>query len=289
VDVFSSISSRLEPLNLPGFEGRLFIKRDDLIHPIVCGNKWRKLKYLIRAAQEQGKNHLVTFGGAYSNHLLATACAGAALGLKTTCFLRADEDIDNHYLFAARLYGMNLIPTDRGAYRDKKSLFNTHFGQDVNAFYVAEGGESVEAELGIAELIDELDWEPDLIVHASATATTASGLAAGIVRKGWKTKVLSVAVLKNAEEQAQKLQTGGWSNVVSVNADYDFGGYAKTTFELMEFIRITVAQTGIMFDPVYTGKALFALNALKPEGKVVFLHTGGTMGIFSEAFMKIKS
>ncbi len=289
MDVFSSISSRLEPLNLPGFEGRLFIKRDDLIHPIVCGNKWRKLKYLIKAAQEQSKNHLVTFGGAYSNHLLATACAGAALGLKTTCFLRADEDIENHYLFAAKMYGMNLIPTDRGAYRNKQLLFDQHFGHYENAFFIAEGGESDEAELGVAEIIDELQQEPDVIVHASATATTAAGLARGIVRRGWKTKVLSIAVLKNAAEQTQKLQAGGWGNIVAVNADFDFGGYAKMNAELMQVLKNFVAQTGIMFDPVYTGKALFALNALKPEGKVVFLHTGGTMGIFSEPFMNIKS
>lgn len=274
---------------MPGFEGRLFIKRDDLIHPIVCGNKWRKLKYLIKAAQEQGKNHLVTFGGAYSNHLLATACAGAALGLKTTCFLRADEDIENHYLFAAKMYGMNLIPTERGAYRNKQLLFDQHFGHYKSAFFIAEGGESTEAELGVAEIIDELQQEPDVLVHASATATTAAGLARGIVRRGWKTKVLSIAVLKNAAEQTQKLQAEGWGNIVAVNADFDFGGYAKMNTELMQFLKTVVAQTGIMFDPVYTCKALFALNALKPEGKVVFLHTGGTMGIFSEPFMKIKS
>lgn len=284
---FHTHCSALEELYLNGFEGRLYIKRDDLIHPIVSGNKWRKLKFVIIKAQAEGKNHLVTFGGAYSNHLLATACAGATLGLKTSCFLRADEAIANHYLTAAKLYGMNLIPVSREGYRHKEELFREHFGADKQAYYVAEGGESTEAIQGVTEIIEELEFEPDYILHASATATTALGLGKGIQSKGWKTKVLAIAVLKNAAEQRDKVQQNNLSDTIDILDGFHHGGYAKTSEPLMLFLQQTIASTGIMLDPVYTGKALFALNEINPKGRIVFLHTGGTMGIFSDAYAKL--
>src|ERR1700709_1968420 len=105
---------------------KVFIKRDDLIHPIISGNKWRKLKYLLKHAQVENKTHLVTFGGAYSNHLLATAAAGAKFRFKTTGIVRG-ENVENDTLFLCRLHGMSLIFTDRESYRDKQALFNKYF------------------------------------------------------------------------------------------------------------------------------------------------------------------
>ena len=104
----------------------VFIKRDDLIHPIISGNKWRKLKYILKKAQAQNKNHLVTFGGAYSNHLLATAAAAAKFGFKATGIVRG-ERVENDTLFLCRLHGMNLIFVDRESYRDKQALFKKYF------------------------------------------------------------------------------------------------------------------------------------------------------------------
>src|SRR3978361_1728119 len=106
----------------------VFIKRDDLIHPIVSGNKWRKLKYLLKQAQTENKNHLVTFGGAYSNHLLATAAVAAKFGYKSTGFVRGEE-VNNDTLFLCRLHGMNLIFTDRDSYGDKPALFKLRFAK----------------------------------------------------------------------------------------------------------------------------------------------------------------
>src|ERR1700759_396846 len=123
---------------------KIFIKRDDLIHPIISGNKWRKLKYLLKQAQTENKTHLVTFGGAYSNHLLATAAAAAKFGFKSTGFVRGEE-VNNDTLFLCRLHGMNLIFTDRESYRDKPALFTKHFVDDSNAFFIDEGGASVLA------------------------------------------------------------------------------------------------------------------------------------------------
>src|ERR1700761_2620566 len=121
---------------------QVFIKRDDLMHPIISGNKWRKLKYALKQAKAENKTHLVTFGGSYSNHLLATAAAAARFGFKSTGFVRG-EGVNNDTLFLCRLHGMNLIFTDRESYLDKSALFNKHFADDKEAFFIDEGGASI--------------------------------------------------------------------------------------------------------------------------------------------------
>src|ERR1700748_2645069 len=144
---------------------KVFIKRDDLIHPIISGNKWRKLKYLLKKAQETNKTHLVTFGGAYSNHLLATAAAAAKFGFKATGIVRGEE-VENDTLFLCRLHGMNLIFTDRDSYRDKQALFDKHFANDDQAFFIDEGGASPLGAKGCSELVDELTEAYDHIFCA---------------------------------------------------------------------------------------------------------------------------
>ncbi|MBM3400073.1 MAG: pyridoxal-phosphate dependent enzyme [Bacteroidetes bacterium] len=283
---FDNLHAPLQPLKVKGIKGDVYIQRDDLIHPLVSGNKWRKLQYHILYAQQEDKTRLVTFGGAYSNHLLATAAAGAILGLQTTAFLRADEPIDNHYLRAARLYGMQLIPVSREQYRHKQELFTRYFDEEPNAYCIAEGGAGEAAWEGVAGIVKGLPFAPNYILHASATATTAIGLGKGIQACGYKTLVYAVAVLNNAGEQRQLIQEVGLSEIVEVLDGFAFGGYAKTTEPLMDFVKNTIAQTGILFDPVYTGKALWALRDLALPGTGVFLHTGGSMGLFSEAFLK---
>src|ERR1700748_2051784 len=143
----------------------VFIKRDDLVHPIISGNKRRKLKYLLNKAQAENKTHLVTFGGAYSNHLLATAAAAAKFGFKATGIVRGEE-VNNDTLFLCRLHGMNLIFTDRDSYRDKPALFKLHFANDNNAFFIDEGGASPLGAKGCSELVDELTEAYDHIFCA---------------------------------------------------------------------------------------------------------------------------
>lgn len=269
----------------------LWIKRDDLIHPIVSGNKWRKLERNIANARKKGLEGILTFGGAYSNHLLATACAGATFGLKTKAYLRGDEDIDNHYLRTARLFGMELLPVSRESYKDKTALSAAFSILHPDWLILPEGGASQAAEQGVADLISELPDDFTHIICASATATTLSGLGQGIRKVGGMTNVLGIAVLKNAEEQCEKLDSAGLSGICEVIVGYDFGGYAKTTPELMDFCRTFIAETGILLDPVYTAKALFAIKDLydsgyfPPASKILFLHTGGTLGIFSDKFL----
>ncbi len=283
---FDKLHAPLQPFRIKGIVGDVYIQRDDLIHPLVSGNKWRKLQYHTLYARQEGKTRLVTFGGAYSNHLLATAAAGAILGLHTTAFLRADEPIDNHYLRAAQLYGMQLIPVSREDYRHKPELFAKYFGSDPTAYCIAEGGAGQAAWEGVAGIVKALPFAPDYIFHASATATTAIGLGKGIHACGYATRVYAVAVLNNVGEQRQLIQEAGLSETVEVLDGYTFGGYAKTSESLMDFVKSAIAQTGILFDPVYTGKALWALQDLALPGRGVFLHTGGSMGLFSDAFLK---
>lgn len=134
--------SPVEPLDFPLFSDKgltVHMKRDDQIHPFISGNKWRKLKYILQSARIAGKAHLVTFGGAWSNHLLATACAGAKFGFKTTAFVRG-EYVSNPILSLCRLFGMELKFVDRTTYRDKHALFNHYTQGNEQAYFVDEGG-----------------------------------------------------------------------------------------------------------------------------------------------------
>jgi len=263
----------------------VFIKRDDMIHPIISGNKWRKLKYVLQQARDLGKNHLVTFGGAYSNHLLATAAAAARFGFKCTGMVRGEE-VQNDTLFLCGLHGMQLIFTDRESYRDKPALFNKFFREYADAFFIDEGGASAEAAQGCSELVDELTGVYDHIFCACGTGTTAAGIINGINQHQLSTQFNAVPVFKNGgfikDEIDKYLLT---LTDYQLHLDYHFGGYGKTTPELIAFIKQFVSQTGILIEPVYTGKMLYALFDLiskdyfKPGSRILAMHTGGIWGL----------
>jgi 1-aminocyclopropane-1-carboxylate deaminase len=264
---------------------QVFIKRDDLIHPIISGNKWRKLKYLLKQAQSGGKTHLVTFGGAYSNHLLATAASAARFGFRSTGFVRGEE-VNNDTLFLCRLHGMNLIFTDRESYRDKPTLFTKHFAGDSQAFFIDEGGASTLAARGCSEMVDELTETYDHIFCACGTGTTAAGIINGIVQHKLQTQFHAVPVLKNGEflrNEIDKFITT--PTEYHLHTDYHFGGYGKVNDGLIAFIKQFVASTGILIEPVYTGKMLCALydlaakNHFEPGSRVLAVHTGGIWGL----------
>lgn len=263
----------------------VFIKRDDLIHPIITGNKWRKLKYLLKKAQAENKTHLVTFGGAFSNHLLATAGAAAMFGFKATGFVRGDE-VDNDMLFMCRLHGMKLIFIDRTGYLDKHALFNQHFADDTNAFFIDEGGASPEAARGCSELVDELSETYDHIFCACGTGTMAAGIINGLQPHQLNTHMHCIPVLKGGEflkEAVNDLLLQPCE--YHLHTDYHFGGYGKVKPELIAFIKKFVAQTGILIDPVYTGKMLYAIydmaakNRFASGSKILAIHSGGIWGL----------
>ena|SRR6201991_2078771 len=284
LEIFSPVQPISNPL-FDEYDVKVFLKRDDLIHPMISGNKWRKLKYLLKTAQQQQKNHLVTFGGAYSNHLLATASAAARFGFKATGIVRG-EVVDNDTLFLCKLHGMQLIFTDRESYRDKPALFTQYFGDNEDAFFIDEGGASAEGALGCSELADELTETYDHIFCACGTGTTAAGIVNGLNRHQLKTRFNAVPVFKNGgfmKEEIDRFLTT--PTQYDLHTDYHFGGYGKTNNELIDFIKQFVAATGIVIEPVYTGKMMYALYHLiakkhfKPGSRILAIHSGGIWGL----------
>ena len=286
----------LEVLHLPA--GDVWIQRDDLIHPVISGNKWRKLVGHLHRMETEEKRILVTFGGAYSNHLVAAAVAAQLMGFRSIGILRGDEPLDNHYLRVARGAGMEVIGVSRSLYRDKLEALSVVLGDqglsEEAVYVVAEGGKGEAGFEGFQSLVD--GWCArgiafQHIFHASATATTALGLRIALDQRDLMAEIHAVMVLKNWAEQQGFAEEQGISEKLNFVSGYEFGGYAKGDASLYAFIDQVVARNDVPLDWVYTGKALFALNEwLEVEAKkgtvvsdatgvfpVVFLHTGGVL------------
>ncbi|GAA1119588.1 pyridoxal-phosphate dependent enzyme [Kribbella jejuensis] len=244
---------------------RVVLKRDDLIHPEVPGNKWRKLKYNIATARELGFETLLTFGGAYSNHIRATAAVGAYCGFTTIGVIRGEEHLPlNPSLRYAVSRGMRLTYLDRTMYRAKTSnaaidALHEEFGE----FYlIPEGGSNADAVRGCAELPAELDASVDVVFCAVGTGGTLAGVAAGLRPDQ---SAVGVPVLKGGaflegeivqlQEQVYGARAGSWR----LECDYHFGGYAKRTSELDEFIEGFEMRHGVRLDRVYEAKMMYAL------------------------------
>lgn len=279
MEIFSPIQScHFQSLNV-------FVKRDDLIDTYISGNKWRKLKYVLEQVKAAKKKHLVTFGGAYSNHLLATAALAARHNLQSTAFVRG-EKVENEMLMFCKLFGMKLIFTARDLYKDKQSLFENYFGNDETCFFIDEGGASNEGVKGCAEIITELPHHYDHVFCAAGTGTTAAGLLRGINEQGLATTLNVVPVLKGGEFIEKEIaQYENDLSKLQLHTNYHFGGYAKTTPLLIHFIKNFVSETGILIDPVYTAKMFYSIydlaqqNYFKKDAKILALHTGGLFGI----------
>lgn len=269
----------------------LYLKREDLLHPQVSGNKFRKLKYNFQEAMSIGEKVVLTFGGAFSNHIAATAAAGKLFGLKTIGVIRGDElgeDLEktlqgNATLRFAVSCGMRLEFISRGAYREKNTpelmeALRKKFG---SFFAVPEGGTNELAVKGCEEILTEEDRKFDLICCAVGTGGTLSGL---INSSSEDQSLLGFPALKGdflSSEVEKFAQKNNWKII----PDYHFGGYAKVNRELIEFINRFRSEYGIPLDPVYTGKMIFGLFDLMEKGfflentRILAVHTGGLQGI----------
>lgn len=264
---------------------RVFVKRDDLIHPYISGNKWRKLKYPLEQAKREKKTKLVTFGGAWSNHLLATACAGAKFGFKTHGFVRG-EAVTNPLLQLCKLFGMELEFVGRAQYQDKESLFDKSFRNVQTAYFIDEGGRGPLAARGCSEIVSELQQSYQHCFCACGTGTTISGLAEGMAKHQPNVVLHGIPVLKGGSFILDQIATLGIQNrdQIRLHLDYHFGGYAKTKPALIEFIRDFTRQTALLIEPVYTGKLFYALHDLILQGQVargsnvLVVHSGGLTG-----------
>jgi 1-aminocyclopropane-1-carboxylate deaminase len=279
---------------------RLFIKREDQLHPIISGNKWRKLKYNLLAAKEAGISTLLTFGGAYSNHIHAVAGAAKEYDFNSIGIIRGEEHLPlNPTLSDAQEMGMKLQYLDRTTYRQKhtkdvlESLRKTH----GDVFIIPEGGTNELALKGAAEIVEGIENDYDYFCVACGTAGTATGIIDGL---DGRSKVIGFSVLKGDFHQEEirnwlttlnKPQLNNWQ----VNTDYHFDGYVKFDLQLINFINRFKSYYDIQLDPIYTGKMLFgvfdliAKSHFPNESKVLAIHSGGLQGIkgFNQRFTNL--
>ncbi|MEP5613192.1 MAG: pyridoxal-phosphate dependent enzyme [Cyclobacteriaceae bacterium] len=267
---------------------QLFVKRDDLLHEEIMGNKWRKLKYNLAEAQGQGKKTILTFGGAYSNHIYATAAAGEAFGFKTIGIIRGDElhEDSNDTLQFATSKGMELQFVDRKTYRDYRESPDSLASEYPESYVLPEGGTNKLAIKGCTELVSEIESDFDLIALPIGTGGTFSGVLAGVNESQHVLGISSVQGDFMQKEIIQLLDRFQVKNRnYNVNTAFHFGGYGKTTPQLIDFINWFKAEFSISLDPIYTGKCFFAVwdminnDKFEKNLKIVLLHTGGLQGI----------
>lgn len=250
----------------------LQLKRDDLVNAEIPGNKWRKLRYNLRAAREQGFTRILTFGGAFSNHIRATAAAGRHLGFETIGVIRGEEHEPlNDSLAYAVDHGMTLTYLDRAAYRRKTepevvAALTRRFG---GCYLLPEGGSNGLAVRGTAELPGEITTDFDVLCCATGTGGTLAGLAAGLTGPR---RALGFAVLKGGrflEAEVRRLQHDAYGKATTnwtVDLGFHFGGYAKRGPALDEFIADFGDRHGVTLDWVYEAKMLYGLFARAEAG-----------------------
>lgn len=263
------------------------IKREDLIHPFVSGNKFRKLKYNLLQAKAENHETLLTFGGAFSNHIAAVAFAGKEKGLKTIGIIRGDELAskvsENPTLLFAQNCGMQLEFVSREDYRLKSEVsFLENLKQKFGRFYhIPEGGTNELAIKGCEEILTPEDADFDYICCSIGTGGTISGIINSVLPHQ---KVLGFPALKGdflKEEIRNFVQNDNWELLT----DYHFGGYGKVNEVLIQFINQFYTENQIPLDPIYTGKMVFGVidliqnNYFPADSKILLIHTGGIQGI----------
>jgi 1-aminocyclopropane-1-carboxylate deaminase len=263
----------LDDVRLDAAGVRLLLKRDDLIHPELPGNKWRKLRYNLEAARTAGATTLLTFGGAYSNHIRAVAAAGALFGFETVGVIRGEaHDPLNPSLQFAVDRGLRLAYLDRQTYRRKtEPAVIDRLREQLGDFYlIPEGGSNALAVRGCTELVEEITENFDIVCCAVGTGGTLAGLAAGLAPRQ---RALGFSSLKGGDflsDDVAALQraalgeaTGNWE----IETGYHFGGYAKLTPELIRFVDDFEGRHGVRLDWVYVAKMMCGLFDLVAQGR----------------------
>jgi len=283
--------TKLESSFLTDHNISLYVKRIDLIHPHISGNKWYKLYYNLFEAKRLNKDTLITFGGAYSNHIYATAAAGKELGFKTIGIIRGEKHLPlNPTLQFVKNCGMEIHYLDRTKYRDKTNKnFIIELKNKYDNFYLLpEGGTNSLAIKGCSQIIDTIDIDFDFICTPCGTGGTLAGLICGLSSTQ---KAIGFSALKGGDfliDDVKKLiqnYNGNEYKNWKIILDYHFGGYAKITKELLHFIKIFEKEYKIPIEPIYTGKMFFGLFNMIKKGEiekdktVIALHTGGLQGL----------
>jgi 1-aminocyclopropane-1-carboxylate deaminase len=297
-----TIPSPLQKIEDPIYDKHrleVFIKRDDLIHAEISGNKWRKLKYNFEKFKSGKYDAVLTFGGAYSNHIAATASAGSMFQIPTVGIIRGNElnEGSNATLAKAKTDGMNLVFVSREIYEQRyERIYHEELRREFgNVLIIEEGGANFLGAQGVAELVQEISFEPDYIYTAAGTGTTAAGLLLGTKTAN----IIAISALKNGnflrDEIGKTLYyslfddelVADYLKRLTLETEYHFGGYGKYTDELLNFMQSWKAKTGIALEQVYTAKMIYAFeqdiltNQIAPNSKVVLLHTGGLQGVLN--------
>ncbi len=296
-DTGNAIIVPLEVNEITGRGIELFIKREDRIHEFISGNKWRKLKYNLKEAGRKGYNKLLTFGGAYSNHICAVAAAGKLFGFGTIGVIRGEAySVLNPTLSLASRCGMTLHYVSRKDYAERSDTeFSESLKNMFGEFYsIPEGGSNVYGMKGCAEMVSEILEDFDMICLPCGTGGSLAGMLEGL---NGRCHVLGFPVLKDGSflkkgiDSLTQQYSGRIFENYDLNTDYHFGGYAKYNPPLIDFINGFKKENNILLDPVYTGKMMFGIFDLIRKGrlnnkKILVIHTGGLQGIagFNQRF-----
>lgn len=262
------------------------VLRLDKVHPVVSGNKWFKLKYHLQRAIQSNSKGILSFGGTFSNHLVALAHACKENNLLSAAMIRGEEpSAINHSLQDMKLQGMELIFVSREAYRHKLNLSRSFCENRPHFYVVPEGGQGVEGINGAAEIISNIPPGYTHIICVVGTGTTL----AGIVNASQQTQqVLGISALKIRDQENNELSAflAAHTNKNNYRLIYDFhfGGYARRTPALLKFMNQFYLSEKIPSDFVYTGKMFYAVEELItgnhfPRGsKLLLIHSGGLQG-----------
>lgn len=282
-------ASVLTPVHHPALRQKkieLWIKRDDLIHPVISGNKWRKLKFILDHALNIGSDAVISMGGAYSNHLHALAYIGKQLNLKTVGYIRGEQPKTySPTLLDIQRWGMELRFLSRSEYRELRTYkqHNELPASQPGQYWLPEGGATSLALKGVAAISSEINLEYDVLCVPCGTGTTLAGLVNSMHRK---TSILGFSALKGGGflnrdvENLLDKKINNWSLIL----DYHFGGFAKGNEDLTLFMQNFYQQHGVELDAVYTGKMFYGLfdlilrDRFKPGQKIIAIHTGGLQG-----------
>jgi 1-aminocyclopropane-1-carboxylate deaminase len=294
-ELSNSIIQEVHPWFLNNTKKKLFIKRDDLIHEFVSGNKWRKLKYSIDHVLKHKFEGVITFGGAYSNHLLATAAACAQFKLPVLAIVRGEELAieSNHILTKCNELGMKFRFVTREEYSDKnEKSYQEMLRQEFPGYYlIPEGGANYLGIIGCQEIMRENARNIDSVFVAQGTTTTSCGILSSLrgnsllhvvpVLKGFDSLKEMQCLFTNAAFDQEWIED--MLEKVEVHTDFHFGGYGKYTPELLNFMERFFSECQVPLDPIYTGKAMYALmehcnHTAQKEEDILFIHTGGIEG-----------
>ena len=283
--LFCAVNQRID-IDLP-YSIELYIKREDLLHPYISGNKFRKLKYNVEEALKIEAKMLITFGGAFSNHILATAAAGKEYGIATAGIIRGEEWKDklfeNPTLSLAKEFGMEFEFVSRSIYAQKEEV---GYLKDIEQRYVGcyilpEGKTNSLAIKGCEEILEPVDSDFDYVCCAVGTGGTITGI---INASKENQKIVGFSALKGnflSDVICNFVTKKNWT----MNSDYHFGGYGRVTDELIAFLNDFYKSTSIPLDPIYTGKMMFGVldmiqkRDFLDNSKILLIHTGGLQGI----------